>query len=290
MTGFGSASGELSDSRSATVRISSLNGRFLEVSLKVVPRMEVEDLEPEVRRLLAARLQRGRVQVAVEVHSIGAKALGVELRWDVAEALVVELARRPAGLDLAPLSLRDLLALPGFADSAASAALGEAERQALLELVGEACAGLVAAREREGRELTAHLEEAVAEIEGFTTWLREIGGELQVVLLTRLRQRLASLLDGVEVPEDRLLAEAAVLAERSDVAEETQRLAAHVEHFRELLGTAGAVGKKLDFLAQEMLREVNTAASKCREAGMGERVVGAKAALERLREQLANIE
>jgi uncharacterized protein (TIGR00255 family) len=98
------------------------------------------------------------------------------------------------------------------------------------------------------------------------------------------------MLAGTEVSQDRVLQEAAIAAERADVAEEVQRLAAHLTHLRALLAEGGAVGKKLDFLLQEVLREVNTAASKCREVGMGERVVGAKAALEKLREQCANLE
>ncbi len=108
--------------------------------------------------------------------------------------------------------------------------------------------------------------------------------------MARLSDRLATLLDGTEVSQDRLLQEAAVAADRADVAEEVQRLAAHLDHFERLLGQGGPVGKKIDFLLQELLREVNTAGSKCREAGMGERVVEAKAALEKLREQCANLE
>ena len=94
----------------------------------------------------------------------------------------------------------------------------------------------------------------------------------------------------MDVSQDRVLQEAAVAADRADVAEEVQRLAAHLAHLRSLLAAGGTAGKKLDFLFQELLREVNTAASKCREVGMGERVVSAKAALEKLREQCANLE
>ncbi len=134
------------------------------------------------------------------------------------------------------------------------------------------------------------IEAEIAVLDRFRQWLIAASRDLRERLLRRLRERLASLLDGITVPEERLLAEAAMLAERADVAEEVERLGAHLEHLRQLLGDGGPVGKKLDFLLQEILREVNTTASKCREAGIGEQVVEAKAAVERLREQLANLE
>jgi len=290
MTGFGQAQAELSPRLAAQVRVTSLNSRFLEVTLRTHPRMEAAELEAALRPLLSERVARGRVQVVVELRLIGRDVAGLVLRWDVASSLLDALAQRPKGLELAPLTLRDLLALPRFAEGAGELALAPEEQQTLLGLVAAARDALVSVREREAAALLPQIEGEVAELKSFQTWLAGINGQLRETLLARLRERMTSLLEGKEVNQDRLLQEAALAADRSDVAEEVQRLAAHLSHLRDLLSEGGAVGKKLDFLLQEVLREVNTAASKCREVGMGERVVGAKAALEKLREQCANLE
>jgi uncharacterized protein (TIGR00255 family) len=230
------------------------------------------------------------VQVTVDLALLARAAAGLVLHWEVAELLVAALAQRPAGIELAPLELRDLLALPGFAEGGGELALTPEEQQALLALVGQARDGLVAVREREAAALLPQVAGEIALLTSFRGWLAEVNDQVRTSLMARLKERLASLLDGSEVSQDRLLQEAAVAADRADVAEEVQRLAAHLDHFERLLAQGGPAGKKIDFLLQELLREVNTAGSKCREAGMGERVVEAKAALEKLREQCANLE
>ena len=290
MTGFGQAQGELSPRLAAQVRVTSLNSRFLEVTLRTHPRIETGELEAALRPLLSERVARGRVQTVVELRSTAREVAGLVLHWEVASSLLEALGQRPKGLELAPLTLRDLLALPGFAEGGGELTLTAEEQKTLLGLVSEARDALVSVREREAAALLPQIEGEVAELESFQRWLVGVNSELREVLFARLRERLATALEGMEIDRDRLLQEAALAADRSDVAEEVQRLAAHLTHLRGLLVEGGAVGKKLDFLLQEVLREVNTAASKCREVGMGERVVGAKAALEKLREQCANLE
>ena len=290
MTGFGEAQGELSPRLSAQVRLTSLNSRYLEAIVRTHPRLETAELEAAVRPVLQPTVARGRVQVMVELRAGGGEGSGPVLHWEVAAGLLAALAERPKGLEIAPLALRDLLALPGFVEGAGDLVLAPEELQALLGLVGEARDRLVAVREREAAALLPEIEGEVAELETFRTWLAGVNAQLRDAVLGRLRERLATVLAGVEVSHDRLLQEAAIAAERADVTEEVQRLAAHLDHLRRLLDEGGAVGKRIDFLLQEILREVNTAASKCREVGMGERVVAAKAALEKLREQCANLE
>ncbi len=290
MTGFGQAGGELSERLRAEVRLTSVNSRFLEVALRTHPRIDTAELEAALRPVLAAGVARGRVQVTVDLALVARAEAGLVLHWEVAESLLAALAQRPAGIELAPLELRDLLALPGFAEGGGELGLTPEEQQALLALVGQARDGLVAVREREAAALLPQVAGEIALLTSFRGWLAEVNDQVRTSLMARLKERLASLLDGTEVSQDRLLQEAAVAADRADVAEEVQRLAAHLDHFERLLAQGGPVGKKIDFLLQELLREVNTAGSKCREAGMGERVVEAKAALEKLREQCANLE
>jgi uncharacterized protein (TIGR00255 family) len=289
MTGFGQARGELSGRWAAQVKLASVNGRFLDVVVRTAPRFDTTEMEPAIRAVLAERLARGRVVATVELQARPGAGVGPTFRWEAAQALAASLAARPAGIELAPLQLRDLLAVPGFVEGGETA-LDDGERARLLDLLAVARDALAAAREREALALRPQLEAETARLAEFALWLRATGGRLRDVLLGRMRERLATLLEGRAVAEERLLQEAALLADRADTAEEVERLDAHLDHLRRLLAEGGAVGKKLDFLLQELLREVNTAASKCREAGMGERVVEAKAALERLREQAANLE
>jgi uncharacterized protein (TIGR00255 family) len=290
MTGFGQGQGELSPRLAAQVRMSSLNSRFLEVTVRTHPRIETAELEATLRPVLAERIARGRIQVVVELEPAATGRQDLVLHWEIASTLMEALAGRPEGLDLAPLTLRDLLALPGFAEGAGELNLAPEEQQALLVLVATTRDALLATREREAAALFPQIDAEVAELESFQRWLAESNAKLRETLLARLREKLAALLDGLEVSQERLVQEAAIVADRADVAEEVQRLAAHLAHLRALLAEGGVVGKKLDFLLQEVLREVNTAASKCRDVGAGERVVAAKAALEKLREQCANLE
>jgi uncharacterized protein (TIGR00255 family) len=290
MTGFGESSGELSDRLVAHVRVASLNARFLEVGVRTQPRLELADLEAAIRGVLALELTRGRAQVLIDLRQTWSQAVTFQFNWPVAEALARELGGRPQGLELAPLSLRDLLQLPGFAEGGGELGLTDGEKEKLLTLVAEARDLVAADREKEAVALLPQIDGEIQTLAGFVGWLHEVNGALQTTLLARLRERLSKLLEGAGVSEERLLAEAGILADRADVSEEIQRLEAHLGHLRELLGGGGVVGKKLDFLLQELLREVNTAGSKCREAGMGERIVEAKAALEKLREQFANLE
>jgi uncharacterized protein (TIGR00255 family) len=289
MTGVGVAAGSLSPRLDAAVRLTSVNGRFLEVSLRSQPRLELSDLEPAVRSALTGRLNRGRVTVLVELRPTGG-ATELRFRWEVAEALALELERTPPSLNLAPVSLRDLMALPGFAEGGGGLDLTSEEREALLVLVAEAAAELDRSRQIEAQALTPVLADLTAELRSFCRWLDGVHLEAGRRLRQRLRERLEEALAGMAVPEERVLLEAAIAADRADVGEELQRLNAHMDHLERLLSGPGPVGKKLDFLLQEIQREVNTAGAKCRELESGEWVVAAKTALERLREQSANLE
>ncbi|MBZ5588915.1 MAG: DUF1732 domain-containing protein [Acidobacteriia bacterium] len=290
MTGFGQAQGQLSDRLAAELRMTSVNSRFLEVALRTHPRIETAEIEAALRPVLSAGLSRGRIQVTLDLRPLVRSASGLVLHWELASQLMEALAQRPQGLELAPLALRDLLALPGFAEGGGEAVLSTNEQQAVLDLAAQARDALMAQREREAAALLPQINGELAELVSFRRWLAEVNEQVRTALFGRLKERLATLLEGAEVNQERLLQEAAIAADRSDVAEEAQRLAAHLAHFESLLSEGGPVGKKIDFLLQELLREVNTSASKCREVGMGERVVAAKASLEKLREQCANLE
>ncbi|MGC8916495.1 MAG: YicC family protein [Thermoanaerobaculum sp.] len=287
MTGIGEAAGELSPRFFARVKVWSVNSRGLEVSVRFSPRWELPELDLSLRRLVGETLARGRVTVSVSLERRSAQGALV-LHWEVCQALLEALAAKPPELSLAPLTFGDLATLPGFVE-VPEQALEPEEVQVLLELARRGLAQLQESRAREAALLVPALKAELENVDGFVRFLRKEGEALRPLLVARLRARLGELLGGA-VDETRLLQEAALLAERADVAEEANRLAAHLQHFCALLAEGGPVGRKLDFLVQEMLREVNTAGSKLRDVGAGERVVEAKAALERLREQIANLE
>jgi uncharacterized protein (TIGR00255 family) len=287
MTGLAEVQGFLSPSFSARVRVWSVNAKGLEVNLRLFPRGDYPELELALRKIVAEEIARGRVTVVVELAP-PAEKLAPQLRWEVAEALATQWAEKSCTLPLAPLRLADLLALPGFSQFPFGP-LAEEEQAALCQLVRSCLHQLRQARQREASWLLPALQQDLQQVASFVGFLQEQGAQLRAQLLQRLQQGLKELLmEGVS--EERLLQEAALAALRADVAEEKNRLAAHVQHFQRLLQQGGPVGRKLDFLVQEMLREVNTAGSKLREAGVGEQVVETKAALERLREQIANLE
>jgi uncharacterized protein (TIGR00255 family) len=290
MTGFGQAQGTLSARLRAQVRVSSLNSRFLEVVLRTRPRIDTTELDLAVRSVVGEGVSRGRVQVMLDLQQTGGGEGGLQLHWDVVSQLRDELARRPEGLELAPLSLRDLMSLPGFAEGMDELALTADEQQAVLALVAQARDGVIVTRIREAAALQPQITSEIALLRSFHGWLSASSEQMRGVLAGKLKEKLLPLLQAVIVPEERILQEAAIAATHCDVSEEVQRLAAHIDHLQRLLDDGGLVGKKLDFLLQEMLREINTSGSKCREAGMGEKVVDAKAALEKLREQFANLE
>ena len=191
MTGFGQAQGDLSERLAADVRMASVNSRFLEVSLRTHPRVETAELEAALRPVLSGGLARGRVQVTVELRPLVRSGTDLVLHWELASQLMEALRQRPAGLELAPLALRDLLALPGFAEGGGELALTAEEQRALLGLAGGARDALVAQREREAVALLPQISGELAEIASFRSWLAEVNEQVGAALFGRLRERLA---------------------------------------------------------------------------------------------------
>lgn len=287
MTGMGEASGVLSPRFGARVRVWSVNAKGLEVTIKISPKNDYPELELAFRKILATRFSRGKVTLLVDVKALG-RDRGLRCNWDLVRELQAQIAQAEPSFALGPLTFRDLLGIPSFCELPETE-LDQDEQQALLRLVGQALEGLAESRAREALLLLPALETELHKLREFVDFLENQVELVRAALFARLRQRLEELLETVP-DEQRLAQEAAILAERADVIEEKTRLAAHLKHFGEILGQGGVVGRKLDFLVQEMLREVNTAGSKLREVGVAEQVVEAKASLERLREQVANLE
>ena len=289
MTGFGQAT-DSSDRYRITVTLRSVNHRYLDLSLRLPDAHR--DKEAGLRQLLGEGVARGRVEARVEIEALDAKRVRVVLDRDLVEALhhaVAEMAE--AGQLEAGLRLRDVARFPGALRVELPPTDWSEEDQRLLERVlGEALEALTEARTREGERLASTLQ---ARLEALGEVVRQLVArrrKAQEELYSRLQKRLNDLLAEGGFPQDRLVQEAALLADRSDVQEELDRLSAHLEGFRELLAEPGALGKRLDFLTQEMLRELNTLLAKCRNMAMTGAALDGKMLCDQIREQVQNLE
>ena len=293
MTGFASIGREEGGQR-VNVTAKSVNHRFLDVQVKA-PAM-LGAVEGRLRRQAQQRLTRGRVELTIgfefTIPPAREVTLDEALLSRIAEAMEVARAK---GLVTGGLTASDALRIPQILDirsraESSPAALPE-EANALVErAVADAMDALVIMRETEGRFLAADLETRITTLAGFVGELERLARDGQTGLETRLRERLA------ELPPDLAGDPAAVAQEvvrfvaRSDVDEEVVRLRGHVEHWRALAEGLEPCGRKLDFLVQEMNREINTIGSKVEGARATEVVIAAKSELERIREQVQNVE
>lgn len=286
MTGFGLGEAPLRGGR-LTAEVRSLNHRFLEIRIRLPP--ELVDHTFFVEQLCRERLGRGRYDVSVRID--GAALPALELDLGRARSVYAAFARLrdelAPGAEL-PLSL--LANVPGVW-TLAEVASAEPSRDALTRSLSAALDQLDQMRTAEGASLAAELRARLGELRRVVGALREQAPGIVLAQERRLAERVARLLGGTEALDpNRLAMEIALLADRCDITEELVRLSSHFEQFEELTVSGGPSGRKLDFLLQEMAREANTVGAKCQDAGLSHLVVSLKAEIERLREQVQNIE
>jgi uncharacterized protein (TIGR00255 family) len=288
MTGYGRGVVERGDVR-ATVDVRAVNHRFLDLKLRGAP------LPAALEEALGARVRRGveRGAVAVTVNLARAGALaGLRIDEDAAERAHRMLSQLAARLAVAAPDLALVLAQPGVVtgdDRADDSASGGATAVAL-DALDTALVQLDEMRATEGAALAAELRSRLDELVATRARLAMLAAGVPQQLARRLRDRVRHLLDDVGVDEARIAQEIALLADRADVTEELVRLASHLDQARALLDSPGAVGRRLDFLVQEIGRELNTIGAKSTTAEIGTAVVDAKATLEKVREQVQNVE
>ncbi len=287
MTGFGAGRGS-SGGEEIAVELRSVNHKFCEVKVRL-PR-ELAALEPVVVRLIKDRLARGGVDLSLRRTGAGG-AMAPRVDVALAEAYARAYAEVQARLGLKdPIRLADIVAADGVIRLDERDADLEAARAATEAALGEALSALVTMRQREGAALAADLEARLATVEGLVARVEVLAPQAVEHHRARLAERIKELTQGLPLEPSRLAQEVALLADRSDVAEEITRLRSHVAQARQLLGGAEPAGRKLDFLVQEMHREVNTIGSKSQHAELSGLVVSLKAEVERMREQVQNVE
>jgi uncharacterized protein (TIGR00255 family) len=284
MTGFASASAEL-PGISLAVELRSVNHRYLDVTIKLPE--ELRMLEPALRERLAAAQKRGKVECRVSIArtsgAAGTMAINTERVQQLASA-AADVAR--AIPDTPPLSTADILRWPGVMIDATISQELLAEK--IDALVLRALQELTSARAREGAKLRAVLDARCTDIETQVARIVPRIPALHVAYLDKLGARLKEA--GVDATDDRLKQELAFFATKIDVAEEVARLSTHVGEMRRVLAQGGTVGKRLDFLAQELHREANTLGSKSVEAELSQVSLELKVLIEQMREQVQNLE
>ena len=286
MTGFGSGSVEAEGIRVRAV-LRSVNGRYLDLSVRC--QGSLQELEPRVRERLQGRLTRGKVTGTLEVEETDEARSLPELDPETAQRYLSELERLARMADLPRVGLEVAARMPGVFRTATSGPGPEQLEGLVLEALDQAVGELEEMRRSEGAALAADLRSRLATIAGLADAIESLALESRDEVRRRLREKVEGLLEPGELNEDRLATEIVLIAERSDITEELVRLRSHHRAFLEALDQGGEVGRRLNFLLQEMHREVNTLSSKSMDSGIIHRAVAAKEEVERLREQVQNL-
>ena len=288
MTGFGKAEKELPGGK-VVVEIRSVNHRYGEVSVKM-PRTMLA-FEHEVRKLVAGRLKRGKIEVFVKQETSSGSASLPVLNIPLAKAYQKAFSSLREALGLGdPITLELIAAQKDVFLTGEEEVNEEVFAAELTAAVNAAVEGLDAMREREGTALLEDIVPRLVTLEAVIGTIAERIPQSMTETAARLRERIVQLLNGQPLDESRIAQEIAVMADRCDITEELVRFRSHLSQVTAALHSDEPVGRKLDFLLQELNREVNTIGSKANDADIAIQVVALKAELEKIREQIQNIE
>lgn len=288
MTGYGRGI-KATSAYSITIEIKSINHRYLELYFKI-PRA-YSFIEDTLRRDLTAKVSRGKIEVAVTIEKFLSEDVMVKLNrpllisyFKAIDELINEfnIQGRP--------DLTTILNLPDVMQT-----IQPTEDQALLkilagEVLQEAIDNLLTMRSTEGRKLVVDLQEKLDILNELRRQLTELAPEMVSDYRVRLAKRIKELTEGIEVDPNRLAAEVAIFADKSDINEELVRIESHLSQFRKTLDLNETIGRKLDFMVQELNREINTIGSKANDLKISQIVIQFKSELEKVREQIQNIE
>jgi uncharacterized protein (TIGR00255 family) len=288
MTGFGRAMTE-ADGMQWTIEVASVNSRFLDVAARL-PRA-LAGTEFALRKRIGSRLSRGKVTLTVTWESLPNEVAGVRINAPLAKAYIKQLRELQSSSGVSGEVTIDLIAaLPDLFSSATDSDDRESREATLLGALDLALDKLETMREAEGEKLG---NDVVGRLETIHAELGHIESEAEAyarALAEKVKERVSQLFEDVTIEPQRLAQEAAFLAERADITEERVRLSAHIQEFQATLKKGGQVGRRFNFLLQEMVRETNTIGSKTGELTVIQRVMRIKEELEKIREQVQNLE
>ncbi len=288
MTGYGSGKAELGG-KTFTVEIKSVNSRYSDFSIKM-PRIYTF-LEDPVRKAASARINRGKVDIYINVESSGDDDSVVKVNEALAREYLEGLRSLSASLNISSNATAEtFLRIPDVftvdkADEDEALIL-----KTVLDALSIALDGFDAMRIAEGEKLAGDLREHLGFILNATSEVEKRSPEIVTEYRARIEERVRDILGSATYDETRLLTEVAIFADKVNVNEETVRLKSHVDQFSKMLDEGGSVGRKIDFLIQEMNREINTIGSKSNDLDVARIVIDVKAEIEKLREQIQNVE
>ena len=288
MTGYGRGEAVL-HGRSITVEVRAVNNRYLDCAVKI-PRLYVF-AEEGIKALVQKNVGRGKLDVFVSIDSSAADQINVKVNRPVADgyyAALKELAHTYSLKD--DLSVSLLSRFPDVLLVEKEEADTDLIAQDINQVLSQALEGFNAMREREGEKLCADVRTKAANIAALVGQVEARSPETVAEYRQKLLQRMEEVLGNTQLDESRILTEAAIFADKVSVDEETVRLRSHLSQLEEMLSQGGAIGRKLDFLIQEFNREANTIGSKCSDIEISAQVVDIKAEIEKIREQVQNIE
>jgi uncharacterized protein (TIGR00255 family) len=287
MTGFGRASGQV-DSSLLTVEMKSVNHRFLEITLKMPKQfMSIED---KMKKLISQSVSRGRIEVYVNLEGESLVDKDIHIDWDLLTQYVNSLHQMKERFSLkGEVTLDQILALGEGIDIREGSVSSEDVEKELLHLVKSAAWQLSEMRKAEGEQLALDLKQRLEDLTKITVELEKTAPTVVRQYRERLEKRVSEFVSG-KIDENRILTEVALFADKADISEELTRIQSHFHQFRETLQTSGTIGRKLDFLVQELNREANTIGSKANDGHIAINVVELKSIIEKLKEQVQNIE
>ncbi len=288
MTGYGRGHAVI-DSYDITVEIKSVNHRYFEFSSHI-PKAYLF-LEEKLKSIVQSGCSRGKVEASVSIQTIGGGENEIIFNIDTAKGYLQALRSAAGDLDLMDdLRLSDLTQFPDVFTVRKIEADPEVIWSVVKNVAEEAVAAFVRMRENEGQRLKADLENRLHLIAQILSKIEERSPKLKEEYYTRLYQKISELLADQNIEESRLVTEAAIFADKVAIDEETVRLRSHLQQFSELLESSEPIGRKLDFLVQELNRETNTIGSKCQDVAVARKVVDIKSEIEKIREQIQNLE
>lgn len=288
MTGFGKASGTLHD-QEVVVEISSVNHRYFDISLRLPTNWGA--LESEIKQVLREKISRGKINGTVSRKGLPLKGQSIQFDFETAKQYVDAAAKLADLLKTEEtLSLNVLMRLEGVFVPVEPEEDVESIRGPLLQLVNRAADKLNNMRLLEGEKLCLDIRQRLNSIETTLLKIEQRLPEISAEYEKRLRTRIDELKGEASLTEDRIALEVALLAEKADPSEEIVRIKAHLSHMNSLLSDREPVGRRLDFLTQELQRETNTLGVKTRDSGMIQDILIIKAEVEKIREQVQNIE
>ena len=292
MTGYGR--GIYSDNqRSITVEVKAVNHRYCDITVKM-PR-KYSFAEEKIKAAAKEVMRRGKIEIGVSIDNFGKSETDVNLNLEVAKRYYDALTRLGQSFELSGDGQVPLSLLAGMTDVLTTVPAADDEEEFTRELMAalkEALEGISAMRTVEGEKLALDILKRADIIENTKNLIAERAPKIEREYKEKLKARITELLDGsVEVPEDRLALEAAIFADKANITEEIVRLGSHIDQLRTFInGDEETVGKKIDFLVQEMNREANTIGSKSNDMDITSWMLELKAEIEKIREQIQNIE